>query len=164
MFCPSNETLQSITEKTKLLAHKCTQQIRNNSNNSSNNSDGSSPTGGGGAAGAAAQAATTGGHQPVPAVDPQRTCKDGTAGGKDEGRPVGLGGGGTLRCFCPCKGTISKLMGRKYAASKEQQGQSQRTTKWYVKVIQMASCWRGQCGKYFIACRERERDGGVDKA
>nr|XP_040231254.2 ral guanine nucleotide dissociation stimulator-like 1 isoform X1 [Anopheles coluzzii]XP_040231255.2 ral guanine nucleotide dissociation stimulator-like 1 isoform X1 [Anopheles coluzzii]XP_040231256.2 ral guanine nucleotide dissociation stimulator-like 1 isoform X1 [Anopheles coluzzii]XP_049466686.1 ral guanine nucleotide dissociation stimulator-like 1 isoform X1 [Anopheles coluzzii]XP_049466687.1 ral guanine nucleotide dissociation stimulator-like 1 isoform X1 [Anopheles coluzzii] len=133
MFCPSNETLQSITEKTKLLAHKCTQQIRNNSNNSSNNSVGSSPTGGGGAAGATAQAATTGGHQPVPAVDPQRTCKDGTAGGKDEGRPVGLGGGGTLRCFCPCKGTISKLMGRKYTASKEQQGQSQRTTKWYVK-------------------------------
>ncbi|XP_050080192.1 ral guanine nucleotide dissociation stimulator-like 1 isoform X2 [Anopheles maculipalpis] len=40
--------------------------------------------------------------------------------------------GGTLRCFCPCKGTISKLMSRKLAtASKE--GQSQRTTKWYVK-------------------------------
>uniref|UniRef100_A0A182P9V0 Ras-GEF domain-containing protein n=1 Tax=Anopheles epiroticus TaxID=199890 RepID=A0A182P9V0_9DIPT len=126
MFCPSNETLQSITEKTKLLAHKCTQQIRHN--NSSSNSDGSAATGGvGGAAGAVA---ATGGHQQsASAVDPQRTCKDGTAGGKEE-RPVGLGGG-TLRCFCPCKGTISKLMGRKYAASKE--GQSQRTTKWYVK-------------------------------
>lgn len=28
MFCPSNETLQNITEKTKLLAQKCSQQIR----------------------------------------------------------------------------------------------------------------------------------------
>lgn len=28
MFCPSNETLQSLSEKTKLLAQKCTQQIR----------------------------------------------------------------------------------------------------------------------------------------
>ncbi|KAL7044864.1 hypothetical protein ACKWTF_002082 [Chironomus riparius] len=28
MFCPNNETLQNITEKTKLLAQKCSQQIR----------------------------------------------------------------------------------------------------------------------------------------
>jgi hypothetical protein len=28
MFCPNNETLQSLTEKTKLLAQKCSQQIR----------------------------------------------------------------------------------------------------------------------------------------
>lgn len=28
MFCPKNETLQNITEKTKLLAQKCSQQIR----------------------------------------------------------------------------------------------------------------------------------------
>ena len=28
MFCPNNETLQTITEKTKLLAQKCSQQIR----------------------------------------------------------------------------------------------------------------------------------------
>lgn len=28
MFCPPNETLQQLTEKTKLLAQKCTQQMR----------------------------------------------------------------------------------------------------------------------------------------
>lgn len=28
MFCPSNETLQTLSVKTKLLAQKCTQQIR----------------------------------------------------------------------------------------------------------------------------------------
>lgn len=28
MFCPSNDTLQTISVKTKLLAQKCTQQIR----------------------------------------------------------------------------------------------------------------------------------------
>lgn len=28
MLCPNNETLQNITEKTKLLAQKCSQQIR----------------------------------------------------------------------------------------------------------------------------------------
>lgn len=29
MFCPPNDKLQNLTEKTKLLAQKCTQQIRN---------------------------------------------------------------------------------------------------------------------------------------
>lgn len=28
MFCPPNETIAQLTEKTKLLAQKCTQQIR----------------------------------------------------------------------------------------------------------------------------------------
>lgn len=28
MFCPNNETLQNLTEKTKLIAQKCSQQIR----------------------------------------------------------------------------------------------------------------------------------------
>lgn len=28
MFCPPNDTLQQLTEKTKLLAQKCSQQIR----------------------------------------------------------------------------------------------------------------------------------------
>lgn len=28
MFCPPNETIQQLTEKTKLLAQRCTQQIR----------------------------------------------------------------------------------------------------------------------------------------
>lgn len=27
MFCPANETIQHLTEKTKLIAQKCTQQI-----------------------------------------------------------------------------------------------------------------------------------------
>uniref|UniRef100_A0A182M3T3 Uncharacterized protein n=2 Tax=Anopheles culicifacies TaxID=139723 RepID=A0A182M3T3_9DIPT len=126
MFCPSNETLQSITEKTKLLAHKCTQQIRNNAAAAAT-IDGGVP--GGGAAGAQ--------QQPASVVDAPRSCsKDAQASGKEER----LGGmaGGTLRCFCPCKGTLSKLMGRKVAATSKE-GQSQRTTKWYVKVIQMAT-------------------------
>lgn len=29
MFCPSNDALQSLTEKTKLLAHKCTIRVSN---------------------------------------------------------------------------------------------------------------------------------------
>uniref|UniRef100_A0A182W9K7 Ras-GEF domain-containing protein n=1 Tax=Anopheles minimus TaxID=112268 RepID=A0A182W9K7_9DIPT len=114
MFCPSNETLQSITEKTKLLAHKCTQQIRNNAT--------AATIDGGGTAGVQQQSATV--------VDPPRSCTKDGATAKDE-RPGGMAGG-TLRCFCPCKGTISKLMGRKYAATSKE-GQSQRTTKWYVK-------------------------------
>uniref|UniRef100_A0A182SKU6 Uncharacterized protein n=1 Tax=Anopheles maculatus TaxID=74869 RepID=A0A182SKU6_9DIPT len=128
MFCPSNETLQSLTEKTKLLAHKCTQQIRHNTVSGTNNI----ATGDGASTGTAA-----GQQQSTPVADPQRSAgKENGTSGKEER----LGGmaGGTLRCFCPCKGTISKLMGRKLAtASKE--GQSQRTTKWYVKVIQMAT-------------------------
>ncbi|XP_049300037.1 ral guanine nucleotide dissociation stimulator-like 1 isoform X2 [Anopheles funestus] len=116
MFCPSNETLQSITEKTKLLAHKCTQQIRHNTA-ASTNSDGA-----GGTTGVQQQSA--------PGVDPQRSCsKDGPNAKED--RPGGMAGG-TLRCFCPCKGTIGKLIGRKVAAASKE-GQSQRTTKWYVK-------------------------------
>lgn len=31
MFCPPNETLQQLTEKTKLIAQKCSQQMRTTS-------------------------------------------------------------------------------------------------------------------------------------
>ena len=41
MFCPPNETIQQLTEKTKLLAQKCTQQIRVSSMDQSANSSSS---------------------------------------------------------------------------------------------------------------------------
>lgn len=41
MFCPQNETIQQLTEKTKLLAQKCTQQIRVSSMDQSANSSSS---------------------------------------------------------------------------------------------------------------------------
>uniref|UniRef100_A0A182NV68 Ras-GEF domain-containing protein n=1 Tax=Anopheles dirus TaxID=7168 RepID=A0A182NV68_9DIPT len=120
MFCPSNETLQNLTEKTKLLAHKCTQQIRNSA---SAHSDGATP--------AAAPAQHRDPAAAPVAADPQGMKEP--AGGLVAGVPLvdGAVAKSGLRCFCPCKGTLSKIMGRKYAAGKE--GQSQRTTKWYVK-------------------------------
>lgn len=42
MFCPPNETIQQLTEKTKLLAQKCTQQIRVTSTSSMDQSNSSS--------------------------------------------------------------------------------------------------------------------------
>ncbi|CRK93643.1 CLUMA_CG007172, isoform A [Clunio marinus] len=42
MFCPPNETLQQLTEKTKLLAQKCTQQKRVNATDQLNTSSSTS--------------------------------------------------------------------------------------------------------------------------
>ncbi|XP_050093231.1 ral guanine nucleotide dissociation stimulator-like 1 isoform X2 [Anopheles aquasalis] len=117
MFCPSNETLQNLTEKTKLLAHKCTQQIR---------------------------AGVTGGQEQGEAHGPGAGTEMPSSKGSElmvnEALSVGADGGkSTLRCFCPCKGTLSKIMGKKLAGKlqpqhqQQEHQQSQRTTRWYVK-------------------------------
>uniref|UniRef100_A0AAG5DM82 Ras-GEF domain-containing protein n=1 Tax=Anopheles atroparvus TaxID=41427 RepID=A0AAG5DM82_ANOAO len=130
MFCPSNETLQNITEKTKLLAHKCTQQIRNSAGSAataaaSNATDGTVGDG---------STATPHSLQGPPG-DPQRSSKETASFKESTGATTAIGDGGksSLRCFCPCKGTLSKIMGKKYAGKEGQGSGQQRTTKWYVK-------------------------------
>uniref|UniRef100_A0A1Q3FU09 Putative guanine-nucleotide releasing factor n=1 Tax=Culex tarsalis TaxID=7177 RepID=A0A1Q3FU09_CULTA len=106
MFCPSNETLQNITEKTKLLAQKCTQQIRVSS-------DLQQTSGSGGV--------TEGGQQDsagIPKVPPSPAKE--SSGTK------------SLRCLCPCKGTLSKIIAKKVGAVTGKE-QPRSTTRWYVK-------------------------------
>ncbi|XP_058059946.1 ral guanine nucleotide dissociation stimulator-like 1 [Anopheles bellator] len=129
MFCPSNETLQNLTEKTKLLAHKCTQQIR------------AAGAGGGPTTAVPSSSDQEAAHSTTTtqstSVDQQqqRSSNDAKPAGAVSSPPDGAGGGkGSLRCFCSCKGTFSKIMGKKYAAGKPTpDGHSQRTTRWYVK-------------------------------
>lgn len=90
MFCPSNDTIQNITEKTKLLAQKCSQQIRVSNINSAQNSSPSK--------------------------------KDGNTNGSTRGKKL----------LCPCKATLSRIITKRTSPSRE------RTTKWYIKVIQYA--------------------------
>lgn len=134
MFCPSNETLLSLTEKTKLLAQKCTQQIRAQS--------GLSPM----------RKETATFHLPTPTG-----VADGGGGGQrevngtefnsDPASTNGAGGGGgatvgsvSLNCF-NTRGATAKTC--QANARKQSTGcctapnAKERTTKWYVKVIQM---------------------------
>lgn len=123
MFCPSNDTLQSITEKTKLLAQKCTQQIRVQQCLSPLKKDSAQhPLIGrekDAAATAVVLAATTNGGITV-------TEKP-----------------SSFKCFCPCKGPLNfKVLAKKIAATGGVGGgvttaAKETTTKWYVKVIQM---------------------------
>ncbi|EDS26786.1 cytochrome P450 6A1 [Culex quinquefasciatus] len=103
MFCPSNETLQNITEKTKLLAQKCTQQIRVSSDQQTSGSGG----------------ATEGGQQDSTGKVPPSPAKE-------------SGGSKSLRCLCPCKGTLSKIIAKKVGAVTGKE-QPRSTTRWYVK-------------------------------
>lgn len=141
MFCPSNETLQNLTEKTKLLAQKCSHQIRVAS--------GSASVYGASEQSSAADApliATTGPATavvapmatdlppPPPPPLPKAASTNNHAATKEGSR--------SLRCLCPCKGTISKMLAKKLGASvgSKEHGTISSTTRWYVKVIQMA-CW-----------------------
>ncbi|XP_065075689.1 ral guanine nucleotide dissociation stimulator-like 1 isoform X1 [Ochlerotatus camptorhynchus] len=118
MFCPSNETLQNLTEKTKLLAQKCSQQIRVAS--ATYGSEQPEPD-----LAAPATAATGAGSLPPPPPSP---VKEGTK---------------SLRCLCPCKGTISKIIAKKVGivvAGKDHHHQQTTlpragtsNTRWYVK-------------------------------
>lgn len=122
MFCPSNETLQNLTEKTKLLAQKCSQQIR-------------------------VASATYGSEQPEPDPAAPAMAGAGGAGSLPPPPPSPVKEGTkSLRCLCPCKGTISKMIAKKVGlvvtgkdhqhATLPRAGTS--NTRWYVKVIQMA--------------------------
>lgn len=114
MFCPSNDTLQSITEKTKLLAQKCTQQIRVQQCLSPLKKD----------------------NAPLIGRDKDASAVVVAANGAVTEKPS------SFKCFCPCKGPLNfKVLAKKIAATgvggAVATAAKETTTKWYVKVIQM---------------------------
>lgn len=149
MFCPSNETLLSLTEKTKLLAQKCTQQIRAQS--------GLSPMKREPPPAAASVITSPCGGDTSPNITMLREGSHGTTGVPDgDGRPDSVSPttvGGSLNCFnarnssfkllqlnrkqssgcCALSASLSTAAGLNNGV-----GPKERTTKWYVKVIQMA--------------------------
>ncbi|XP_058466846.1 ral guanine nucleotide dissociation stimulator-like 1 isoform X1 [Malaya genurostris] len=117
MFCPSNETLQNLTEKTKLLAQKCSQQIRVASSGAG--PDISEPL-------TVDQQSL---QQPISKIgsETMASLQSITSAGRDLGTK-------SLRCLCPCKGTLSKIIGKKVGpvVGREPQRKTS-TTRWYVK-------------------------------
>ncbi|XP_055623131.1 ral guanine nucleotide dissociation stimulator-like 1 [Toxorhynchites rutilus septentrionalis] len=111
MFCPSNETLQSLTEKTKLLAQKCSQQIR----------------------------VTTAGygseHNAAAAAEQQQFGSAGSVASlqSNTNPPKEGGGSKSLRCLCPCKGTLSKIIAKKVGVVTGKDQKNVPTARWYVK-------------------------------
>lgn len=121
MFCATTDTIQSLTEKTKLLAQKCSQQILSSTpscvapNADSvivSNSKFYDDTVDNGQSMTILQLACAGnGGQ-------QQHDTNVTMHAKDNFKD---------KCLCACKGTIGRFMGKK-SPGKE------RTTKWYIKV------------------------------
>lgn len=121
MFCATTDTFQSLTEKTKLLAQKCSQQILSSTPSCV------APN--------------------VDSVVTNSTFYDDAVDSKSQSMTIlqlaSAGNGGHLhhdasstmhakdnfkdKCLCACKGTIGRFMGKK-SPGKE------RTTKWYIKV------------------------------
>lgn len=119
MFCPSNDKLQSLTEKTKLLAQKCTQQIRVQTNQCSPlkkdnpiNNDSTDVT-------------------TVSSTISTTTTVTSTTTVSSTKIPG-------LKYFCPCKGSlrIGKRSPTKDCNISTIGGRGTSTTRWYVKVIQ----------------------------
>ncbi|XP_062711541.1 uncharacterized protein LOC134289569 isoform X2 [Aedes albopictus] len=136
MFCPSNETLQNLTEKTKLLAQKCSHQIRVASGSASvygaseQSSAADAPliaTSGVPTATAVVAPMATDLPPPPPPPLPKAASTNNHAATKEGSR--------SLRCLCPCKGTISKMLAKKLGASvgSKEHGTISSTTRWYVK-------------------------------
>lgn len=131
MFCPSNDTLSTITEKTKLLAQKCTQQIRvqhqqsclspgKKSNNNHNNTS----------------ILTTLSATVFNSKESLLNNKD--DGGVSPSSEHQNNVKSNFKCFCPCKGSLSLRALTKRGFSKDtnttSDGGSGSTTRWYVKV------------------------------
>lgn len=126
MFCASSDTLQSITEKTKLLAQKCTQQIRVQQCLSPSAKKDAPPL-----IGAGQQA--------------RDTVVTSTAAADQAAATA------SFKCFCPCKGPLNfKVLAKKQigdgsavvgcckiTATAPTTGSKESSTKWYVKVIQI---------------------------
>uniref|UniRef100_A0A336MNK3 CSON004376 protein n=1 Tax=Culicoides sonorensis TaxID=179676 RepID=A0A336MNK3_CULSO len=121
MFCATTDTIQSLTEKTKLLAQKCSQQILASTPSCVgpeciSNHENINTCGGDNISQSMTilqlASAGNGGHQQhetstvVHAKDKDHNFKE--------------------KCLCACKGTIGRFMGKK-SPGKE------RTTKWYIK-------------------------------
>lgn len=149
MFCPSNETLLSITEKTKLLAQKCTQQIRAQSGLSPMRRETATfhlPTPSAVADGGTPKEVNTTTalsevtSDPAPATGVAAAVGTGVAGSA-----IGGGGNGSsvsLNCFNTRGANVKErhlVNARKLSTGCcAVTGPKERTTKWYVKVIQMA--------------------------
>lgn len=122
MFCPSNEKLQSLTEKTKLLAQKCTQQIRVHQQCISGQLRKDS----------------------LPLIASQKE-KDSLATTTSSCSSVVGGSGGesnkpNFKCFCPCKGPLSfKVLSSSSRKNSNAGANKEPTAKWYVKVIQITN-------------------------
>lgn len=164
MFCPSNETLLSITEKTKLLAQKCTQQIRAQSGLSPMRRETPTatfhlptppPTGPADAALLMDDDLSTTPKETdstkllLTTKNQTETSLNGDDRRDDDEDEVVNGGAGlaaSLNCF---NNTRSGMNGGKPVNARKKSITSsilgsdsprERTTKWYVKVIQMAWC------------------------
>lgn len=133
MFCPSNDTLQSITEKTKLLAQKCTQQIRVQQCLSPLKKDSA--------------------QNPLIGRDKDAIATAVVVAATANGGITVTEKPSSFKCFCPCKGPLNfKVLAKKIAATGVGGGVTtatkETTTKWYVKVIQMNKQIVKQC--FFI--------------
>lgn len=127
MFCATTDTIQSLTEKTKLLAQKCSQQILSstpscvapNYNNESMKIDNE--------------------IQQIPKTETgqsmtilQLACA-GNGGNTIDSVNNSFNNSNSIKddfknkCLCACKGTIGRFMTKKSPVK-------DRTTKWYIKV------------------------------
>lgn len=155
MFCPSNETLLSLTEKTKLLAQKCTQQIRAQSGLSPMRRETAVfhlPTPPSGAAVAAEMDANSSATETGNSVAQKDLLDIGGETRTADDEDVGGGLAASLNCFTGRGGAVKNqhhcLHSRKQStaggcsgssvATESHVGPKERTTKWYVKVIQIA--------------------------
>lgn len=123
MFCATTDTIQSLTEKTKLLAQKCSQQILSSTPScvapnvdsivaNSQFYDDVVDSKNQSMTILQLASAGNGGHMP------QHQHDNSTMVAKENFKD---------KCLCACKGTIGRFMGKK-SPGKE------RTTKWYIKV------------------------------
>lgn len=114
MFCATTDTIQSLTEKTKLLAQKCSQQISCVAPNSDS---------------VIVKNSRFYDDESDVVVDKSQSmtilqlASTGNGGGQHDAKDINF----KDKCLCACKGTIGRFMGKK-SPGKE------RTTKWYIKV------------------------------
>lgn len=125
MFCATTDTIQSLTEKTKLLAQKCSQQILSSTPSCvAPNIDSVIVT-------------NSRFYDDVPSSPGDKsTCQsmtilqlasEGNGGQQQHDSSMHAKDNFKEKCLCACKGTIGRFMGKK-SPGKE------RTTKWYIKV------------------------------
>lgn len=156
MFCPSNETLLSITEKTKLLAQKCTQQIRAQSGLSPMRREPPTfhlPTPTGPplplAAAPGVEDNTSNPKETENGALPKVVSQKAMSENEVDTKEAEVNGGGGLAASLNCFNSRGGMKVQQVTARKKSTGgfsssantQKERTTMWYVKVIQMACQW-----------------------
>ncbi|XP_063697385.1 ral guanine nucleotide dissociation stimulator-like 1 isoform X2 [Culicoides brevitarsis] len=116
MFCATTDTIQSISEKTKLLAQKCSQQILQSPKCVSAPNDD-------------IVKAYSNDDDVVENNNKNMTILDLASagnGGQQFDQTGTQDANFKEKCLCACKGTIGRIMGKKVVAK-------ERTTKWYIK-------------------------------